>query len=141
MRAAHLWLAESRSPPTGSLIENKQIRRQRAYLQGEWRAALRAVSLRRHFADPEPVVLTHLDSAGHAHMVDVGDKPNSRREALAEAWVRLQPQTLQLILQGGHAKGDVFAVARIAGIQAAKLPSSRRQWSWTSSSPSMLMPT
>ncbi len=120
MRAAHLWLAESRSPPTGSLIENKQIRRQRAYLQGEWRAALRAVSLRRHFADPEPVVLTHLDSAGHAHMVDVGDKPNSRREALAEAWVRLQPQTLQLILQGGHAKGDVFAVARIAGIQAAK---------------------
>ncbi len=65
-------------------------------------------------------MLTHLDSAGHAHMVDVGDKPNSRREALAEAWVRLQPQTLQLILQGGHAKGDVFAVARIAGIQAAK---------------------
>lgn len=53
-------------------------------------------------------------------MVDVGDKPSSQREALAEAWVRLQPQTLQLIQSGGHAKGDVFAVARIAGIQAAK---------------------
>lgn len=68
----------------------------------------------------EALVLTHLDSAGHAHMVDVGDKPLVQREALAEARVRMQPQTLQLIQQGGHAKGDVFAVARIAGIQAAK---------------------
>ena len=68
----------------------------------------------------EAFVLTHLDSAGHAHMVDVGDKPLAQREALAEARVRMQPQTLQLIQQGGHAKGDVFAVARIAGIQAAK---------------------
>ena len=65
-------------------------------------------------------MLTHLDCAGQARMVDVGDKPSSQREALAEAWVRLRPQTLQLIQCGGHAKGDVFAVARIAGIQAAK---------------------
>jgi len=53
-------------------------------------------------------------------MVDVGAKPQSARAATAEAWVRMQPATLRLILEGGHHKGDVFAVARIAGIQAAK---------------------
>lgn len=65
-------------------------------------------------------MLTHLDAHGHANMVDVTDKAASQREAVAEAWVRMRPQTLQLIVQGGHPKGDVFAVARIAGIQAAK---------------------
>jgi cyclic pyranopterin phosphate synthase len=65
-------------------------------------------------------MLTHLDSQGHAHMVDVTDKANSAREAEAEAWVRMLPETLRLIQQGGHPKGDVFAVARIAGIMAAK---------------------
>ncbi|MCY1393235.1 Cyclic pyranopterin monophosphate synthase accessory protein [compost metagenome] len=64
--------------------------------------------------------LTHLDSQGHAHMVDVGDKSFTQREALAQAWVRMRPQTLQLIQANGHPKGDVFAVARIAGILAAK---------------------
>ncbi len=63
---------------------------------------------------------THLDSQGKAHMVDVGDKDATAREARAQAWVTMQPQTLQMILQGGHKKGDVFSVARIAGIQAAK---------------------
>lgn len=63
---------------------------------------------------------THLDSQGQAHMVEVGDKNSTVREASAEARVTMQPQTLQMILQGGHKKGDVFAVARIAGIQAAK---------------------
>jgi cyclic pyranopterin phosphate synthase len=53
-------------------------------------------------------------------MVDVTDKAVSAREAVAEARVRMLPQTLQMIQQGGHPKGDVFAVARIAGIQAAK---------------------
>lgn len=53
-------------------------------------------------------------------MVDVGDKDATAREARAQAWVTMQPQTLQMILQGGHKKGDVFSVARIAGIQAAK---------------------
>jgi cyclic pyranopterin monophosphate synthase len=65
-------------------------------------------------------VLTHLDAQGHAHMVDVTDKANTFREASAEARVRMRPQTLQMIVQGEHPKGDVFAVARIAGIQAAK---------------------
>jgi len=53
-------------------------------------------------------------------MVDVTDKALTQREAVAEARVRMRPQTLQMIVQGGHPKGDVFAVARIAGIQAAK---------------------
>lgn len=64
--------------------------------------------------------LTHLDDQGRAAMVDVSDKAVTTREATAAATVRMQPQTLQLILQGGHKKGDVLAVARIAGIQAAK---------------------
>ncbi|MYM63073.1 cyclic pyranopterin monophosphate synthase MoaC [Pseudomaricurvus sp. HS19] len=64
--------------------------------------------------------LTHLDEQGQAHMVDVGHKLPSQREATAEGFVTMQPATLQLILEGGHKKGDVLAVARIAGIQAAK---------------------
>ncbi|HSC79171.1 MAG TPA: cyclic pyranopterin monophosphate synthase MoaC [Chitinolyticbacter sp.] len=65
-------------------------------------------------------MLTHLDSQGRANMVDVTDKAVTFREAVAEARVRMLPTTLQLIVSGGHPKGDVFAVARIAGIQAAK---------------------
>ncbi len=65
-------------------------------------------------------MLTHLDSQGRANMVDVTDKATSFREAVAEARVRMRPQTLQMIVEGEHPKGDVFAVARIAGIQAAK---------------------
>lgn len=65
-------------------------------------------------------VLTHLNAAGEAHMVNVGAKAVSARMARAEAWVCMRPETLELIARGGHGKGDVFAVARIAGIQAAK---------------------
>ncbi|MBD9485097.1 cyclic pyranopterin monophosphate synthase MoaC [Pseudomonas sp. PDM14] len=65
-------------------------------------------------------MLTHLDSQGRANMVDVTDKAVTSREAVAEALVRMRPETLELIVAGGHPKGDVFAVARIAGIQAAK---------------------
>ncbi|WP_390590912.1 cyclic pyranopterin monophosphate synthase MoaC [Simiduia litorea] len=64
--------------------------------------------------------LTHLDDQGHAHMVDVGTKANSQREARAEAYITMAAATLALITEGGHKKGDVLAVARIAGIQAAK---------------------
>lgn len=64
--------------------------------------------------------LTHLDAQGRANMVDVTDKDISSREATAEAFVRMKPETLALITEGKHKKGDVFAVARIAGIQAAK---------------------
>lgn len=64
--------------------------------------------------------LTHLDEHGSAHMVDVADKPVTHRRATAEAVVRMQPETLAMIVEGRAPKGDVFAVARIAGIQAAK---------------------
>ena len=65
-------------------------------------------------------MLTHLDSQGRANMVDVTEKAVTQREAVAEARVRMLPQTLKMIVDGDHPKGDVFAVARIAGIQAAK---------------------
>ncbi len=64
--------------------------------------------------------LSHLDAAGHAHMVDVGAKDSSSREAVARGVVLMQPSTLQLIVAGGLPKGDVLAVARVAGIMAAK---------------------
>ena len=64
--------------------------------------------------------LTHLDDTGAASMVDVSDKPVSRREAIAAAFIRLQPETLALIAENQMKKGDVLGVARIAGIGAAK---------------------
>ena len=64
--------------------------------------------------------LTHLDEHGAARMVDVGAKAVTERIAVAAARVDMQAQTLALLARGAHAKGDVIAVARIAGIQAAK---------------------
>ena len=64
--------------------------------------------------------LTHIDDAGAARMVDVGDKPDSERVAVAGAVVLMEAETLDLLARGAHKKGDVLAVARIAGIQAAK---------------------
>jgi len=64
--------------------------------------------------------LTHLDSQGNAHMVDVGSKQVTERIARAQSRVTMKSETLELIMSGGHKKGDVLAVARIAGIQAAK---------------------
>ena len=64
--------------------------------------------------------LSHIDAQGNARMVDVSEKSASLRIARAEAFVSMQEETLQLIASGGHKKGDVLTVARIAGIQAAK---------------------
>ena len=64
--------------------------------------------------------LTHLDDKGEARMVDVTDKAATEREARAEATIRMAPETLNMIIEGEHPKGDVLAVARIAGIMAAK---------------------
>jgi len=64
--------------------------------------------------------LTHLDHKGAAHMVDVSDKSVTTRIARAEAYVKMLPETLSMITEGKHKKGDVFATARIAGIMAAK---------------------
>lgn len=64
--------------------------------------------------------LTHVDEAGKARMVDVSAKPRVRRRAVARGRIRLAPATIALVRENGLAKGDVLAVARIAGIMAAK---------------------
>jgi len=64
--------------------------------------------------------LTHFDDSGASRMVDVGAKPETNRLARASALVRMKPETLALIQNKGHAKGDVLEVARLAGIMAAK---------------------
>ena len=64
--------------------------------------------------------LTHINANGEAQMVDVSDKNNTAREAKAGARVVMKAETLDLIVSGSHKKGDVLAVARVAGIQAAK---------------------
>ena len=64
--------------------------------------------------------LTHFNAAGEAHMVDVGGKPASARRAVAEGRILVKAETLELIRSGGHKKGDVLGIARVAGIMAAK---------------------
>ena len=64
--------------------------------------------------------LTHFDAEGQAHMVDVSGKPVTDRVAIAEGLVRMSPETLAFITEGRAKKGDVLAVARLAGIMAAK---------------------
>lgn len=64
--------------------------------------------------------LTHFNAAGEAHMVDVGDKDISQRTAICEGYIRMQAETLALIMAGNHKKGDVLGIARIAGIMASK---------------------
>ena len=64
--------------------------------------------------------LTHFNPAGEAHMVDVGDKADTQRIAVAEGHITMHTDTLKLIQEGGHKKGDVLGIARIAGIMAAK---------------------
>jgi cyclic pyranopterin phosphate synthase len=63
---------------------------------------------------------THINKNGEANMVDVSEKTITTRVARAEAYINMTEQTLSMILEGNHHKGDVFATARIAGIQAAK---------------------
>lgn len=64
--------------------------------------------------------LTHIGASGEAHMVDVGDKAETSRTAIAEGFVRMKPETLEMILAGDARKGDVIGTARLAGIMAAK---------------------
>ena len=64
--------------------------------------------------------LTHIDEEGRARMVDVGGKPDTERVAIAKGEVTMRPETLRLIAEGGVPKGDVLAVAQVAGIMAAK---------------------
>src|SRR5438105_5342013 len=67
-----------------------------------------------------PTQLTHLDEGGNIHMVDVTDRPETMREAVAKAQVRMQPSTVRLIETNQVSKGSVLEVAKIAGIMAAK---------------------
>jgi len=67
-----------------------------------------------------PQVLTHLDKSGRARMVDVGAKPDTERVAVAKGRIVMQPATLRAIREGGIEKGDVLAVAQVAGILGAK---------------------
>ena len=64
--------------------------------------------------------LTHFDAAGHAHMVDIGDKAVTHRVAVARGTIRMKPETLALVKTGTAKKGDVIGIARIAAIQGAK---------------------
>ena len=64
--------------------------------------------------------LTHFNAEGEAHMVDVGDKAVTARKAVASGTISMQPETLKMIIDGDHKKGDVLGIARIAAIMAAK---------------------
>ena len=67
----------------------------------------------------ETTQFTHFNAAGDAHMVDVGDKDFTNRIAITEGFISLKPATLELILHGGHKKGEVLGISRIAGIMAS----------------------
>ena len=67
-----------------------------------------------------PEGLTHFDASGHAHMVDVGNKEETHRVAIAAGTIRMKPETLAIIESGTAKKGDVLGIARIAAIMAAK---------------------
>ncbi len=71
-------------------------------------------------AKTNPVELSHLNQQGEANMVDVTEKAMTSRTATAQGYIKMNRATFELITTGKHKKGDVFAVARIAGIQAAK---------------------
>ncbi len=64
--------------------------------------------------------LTHFNAAGQAHMVDVAEKPDSHRVAIATGRITMRPETLQKIVQGSASKGDVLGIARVAAIQGSK---------------------
>ncbi|WP_111733797.1 cyclic pyranopterin monophosphate synthase MoaC [Roseovarius amoyensis] len=64
--------------------------------------------------------LTHFDEHGHAHMVDVSAKAQTKRIASAEGWVKMAPETFEIMAEGRAKKGDVLGVARLAGIMGAK---------------------
>ena len=64
--------------------------------------------------------LTHFDSSGQAHMVNVGEKPHTHRIAIATGKITMLPETFKMVEGGTHKKGDVLGIARVAGIQASK---------------------
>lgn len=73
--------------------------------------------------DKAQTTLTHVDASGQANMVDVTEKAVTQREARAQGYIYMSEQALALVVDNAHKKGDVLAIARIAGIQGAKLTS------------------
>ncbi|MDQ9170009.1 cyclic pyranopterin monophosphate synthase MoaC [Oxalobacteraceae bacterium R-40] len=73
-----------------------------------------------HNPDPQTSGLTHFDATGQAHMVDVGEKSETHRVAVATGTIHMKPETLAIIQSGTAKKGDVLGIARIAAIMAAK---------------------
>ncbi|NMG44396.1 cyclic pyranopterin monophosphate synthase MoaC [Aromatoleum toluvorans] len=70
--------------------------------------------------EQKPSALTHFDAQGQAHMVDVGDKSETRRVAIARGSISMKPDTFAMVKSGSAKKGDVLGIARIAAIQASK---------------------
>ena len=89
-------------------------------LAGQGEAVRPAPSAKERAKAPPAEELTHIDERGRPRMVDISQKPDTQREAVARGRVRMQPSTFELIKRGGVAKGDVLAVAQLAGIMAAK---------------------
>jgi cyclic pyranopterin phosphate synthase len=107
--------------PPGRSFEKKPFERKRDFgPRFDRNADTRPARPRERFAPRPAHEFTHLNERGEAHMVDVGAKPATTREAVAEGMIRMQAETLAKILAGGLEKGDVLATARIAGIMAAK---------------------
>jgi cyclic pyranopterin phosphate synthase len=107
--------------PPGRSFEKKPYAGKRDFKpRFERDAGSRPYRPREDFASRPRREFTHLNQRGEAHMVDVGAKAATQREAVAEGMIRMQPETLAKIIAGGFDKGDVLATARIAGIMAAK---------------------
>jgi len=114
----HLLFALLDIPGNAALGVLQTLGVEREQLRNAVSLILRPVS--RSDKQREAIQLTHLDARGQAHMVDVGAKAETQREAIARGSVVMQAQTLELITSGTMPKGDVLATARIAGIMAAK---------------------
>ena len=75
--------------------------------------------------EPPPLSLTHLKATGEVHMVEVGERPSTRREARAEGCIQMRPEVLALVMEGRAPKGDVLAVARVASSRRSSWRTSR----------------